>query len=74
MSTSGNERLWQVLFLLVAALQAIITGFVAWTFSSVQDMRERVVRIETKMDMQETRCIANYTHTPSFYKEKGQPD
>ena len=73
MSTPGNERLWQVLFLLVAALQAIITGFVAWTFNSVQDMRERVVRIETKMDMQEPRHMVSYNYDYMQREQKSQP-
>lgn len=73
MSTQGNERLWQVLFLLVAALQAIITGFVAWTFDSVQDMRERVVRIETKMDMQEPRHMVSYNYDDMQREQKSQP-
>lgn len=73
MSTSSNERLWQVLFLLVAALQAIITGFVAWTFNSVQDMRERIVRIETKMDMQDSRYDVSYTYDDLRSQNKSQP-
>lgn len=54
-SAPNNTRMWEVLLLVIAMLEAITAGFVGWTFNSVQDTRERVVRLETKMEMLQPR-------------------
>lgn len=64
MTKGSDSRVWEMLLFSLAILETVIAGFVAWTFTSVQDVRERVVRLETKVDMVTERGASSVAMLP----------